>query len=376
MQNYKSEFPDFAPTIYLDCAYQGPFPLQTARRIQDAVELKLHPERLESPDYFDLPERVRARLAGLVGASPTEIALTNSATQGIGIVAGGLEFEEGDEVVIGEGNFPANLFTWLHLCRRGVSVQVVKSVDGSVRLRDVAEALTTRTRVVALDWVSYTTGARLNLAALGEKVHERGALLVIDGTQGVGALELDLHSLPVDVLVAAGYKWLLGPYGVGFAYIRSDVQERIDFDVVNWLSVEGSEDFESLPAGEFTLPHEAKVFDVPGTANFLNLFAFEASLEFLESAGVGTVTAHCWRLLDGLAEGLARKGYRVAVAADSGLRSTILAFQAASPEQTATLHARLRENHVAVSLRHGFIRVSPHLYNTEEEIARVIDLLA
>jgi selenocysteine lyase/cysteine desulfurase len=375
MQNYKSDFPDFSPAIYLDCAYQGPFPLRTARRIQDAVELKLHPERLESPDYFDLPEHVRARLAALVGARPQEIALTNSATQGIGIVAAGLAFEEGDEVVIAEGNFPANLFTWLHLRRRGVRVQVLKSVDGIVRLQDVAAALTPRTRVVALDWVSYTTGARLDLTALGEKVHEQGALFVVDGTQGVGSLELDLRSLPVDVLVAAGYKWLLGPYGVGFAYLRSEVQEQLDFDVVNWLSVEGSEDFESLPANEFTLPHEAKVFDVPGTASFLNLFAFEASLEFLEGAGVGTVTAHCWRLLDRLAEALARKGYHVVGATDAGLRSTILAFQASSPEQTAMLHARLRERHVAVSLRHGFIRVSPHLYNTPEEIEQVVALL-
>jgi selenocysteine lyase/cysteine desulfurase len=375
MTNYRDAFPDFSPTVYLDCAYQGPFPLATGERVREALELKLHPDRLTSPDYFELPERVRARLARLLGAEPAEIALTSSATQGIGIVAAGLKLEPGDEVVIAESNFPANLFSWLHLRRLGVRVRVLKPVDGAVRLEDVAAALTSRTRVVALDWVSYTTGVQLDLAALGETVHQRGGLLVLDGTQGVGALELAIHALPVDALVAAGYKWLLGPYGMGFAYLGRTVQERLDLPVINWLSVEGSEDFKSLPLARFTLPHEARVFDIPETGNFLNISAFEASLEFVEAAGVGNVTAHCRRLLDRLEGGLTRKGYRVVAAARPSLRSTILAFQAASPEATEALYTRLREHHIAVSLRHGFIRVSPYLYNTDEEIGHVIDLV-
>jgi cysteine desulfurase / selenocysteine lyase len=370
MRNYKQDFPDSSPTIYLDCAYQGPFPRVTSARLREAIELKCHPERLKAPDYFDLPERVRARLSRLVGAERDEVAITNSVTQGIGIVATGLEWAAGDEVVIASSNFPSNLFTWLHLQRRGVRVTLIQPRQGCVQADDVGAVLTSRTRVVALDWVSYATGARIDLAALGDLAHRRGALFVVDGTQGVGAIELDLHALPVDVLVGAAYKWLLGPYGTGFAYIQKDLQDRLDLPVVNWSSVEGSDQFDALPVDQFTLPRAARVFDVGETANFINLHGLDPSLEYVENAGVSTVNRHCRRLLDRLAEGLA--GYPLSAAAEAEHASTILGFQARSPAATKELHASLRARHVAVSLRHGMIRVSPHLYNGDDDIDRLL----
>jgi selenocysteine lyase/cysteine desulfurase len=374
MQDFRQEFSDFAPSIYLNCAYQGPFPRRTVARIHQAIELKCHPERLEAPEYFDLPDRVRGRLAKLIGAAPSEIALTNSATQGIGIIATGLGLKAGDEVVIAAGNFPSNLFTWLHLRRMGVKVHVLKPACGYVRAEEAAQALTPRTRVLALDWVSYIHGARLDLAALGELVQGCGGIFVVDGTQGVGALELNVHDLPVDALVAASYKWLLGPYGTGFAYLSAGVRDRLDVQVVNWMSVEGSEDFESLPTDDFALPQAARIFDVPETSNFINLYALEASLEFVENATVPVVTDHCRCLLDQLAEGLRRRGFELSPAADPGRQSTILGFQANSLEATKKLYERIWANHVAVSLRHGMIRVSPYLYNTGEDIDYLLGL--
>ncbi len=372
--DYRQEFSDFSPTVYLDCAYQGPFPRATVARIQQAIELKCHPERLEAPEYINLPERVRVRLARLVEADPSEIALTNSATQGIGIVAAGLGLGPGDEVVIASHNFPANLFTWLHLRRLGVRVCVLKPQGDTVRPEDVARVLSPRTRVLALDWVSYTAGVRIDLTVFGELIHRHGGLFVVDGTQGVGALELNVHDLPVDVLAGAAYKWLLGPYGTGFVYLNWEIQDRLDLQALNWLTVEGSEHFDTLPTDEFTLPKAAKIFDVPATSNFLNLYALEASLEFVERAGVRTVTEHCTRLLDGLAEELKARGYELSSAARPEHRSTILGFCTDSPGATEQLHERFRRNHVAVSLRHGMIRVSPYLYNHEADIERLLDI--
>lgn len=374
MRDYRQEFEDFSPTVYLDCAYQGPFPRVTVARLQHAIELKCHPDRLHAPEYFDLPDRVRRRLASLIGADPTEIAITNSATQGIGIVAAGLGFRAGEEVVIASRNFPSNLFTWLHLRRLGVRVHLVKPAGGCVEPEDVLPVLTPRTRVLALDWVSYIGGERIDLTALGDLAHRHGALLVVDGTQGVGALELDIHNLPVDVLAVAAYKWLLGPYGTGFVYLCSAVQDQLELPVVNWISVEGSEDFDALPTDDFSLPRTARIFDVPETSSFLNLYALEASLNFVERAGVRTVTQHCHRLLDRLAEGLCRKGYQLSEAAAPAHESTILGFQASSLDATTELHRKLRTNHVAVSLRHGIIRVSPYLYNNEQDIDKLLSL--
>ncbi len=375
MIDFREDFPDFGPTIYLDCAYQGPFPKSALARIQQAIELKCHPERLGASEYFDLPDRVRGRLARLAGADPAEIALTNSATQGLGLVASGLGFQPGDEVVISSSNFPSNLFTWLHLRRRGVEVRVIRPAERVVRPEELAAALSSKTKVVALDWVGFTHGLRIDLRALGELAHQRGALFVVDGSQGVGALELNLHDLPVDLFAAAAYKWLLGPYGAGFAYVAPEVADRLDLPVVNWLSVEGSDDFDALPEAEFKLIRAARVFDVPETANFLNLYALEGSLEFVERVGVRTVSEHCGRLLGRLADGLERQGYSVVWAAEPELRSTILSFRAGSLEATQEVHRKLRANQVAVSLRHGIVRVSPYLFNTERDIDRLLEVI-
>ena len=375
MKDFRQDFQDFAPTVYLDCAYQGPFPRLTEARVQGAIQTKCYPDRLNPAEYFDLPDRVRKRFAALIGADEREIALTNSATHGIGIVAAGLGLKAGDEVVVTSRNFPSNLFTWLHLRRLGVCVHVVKPAGHHVAPEEVAPVLNSRTRVLAVDWVSYTSGARIDLTAFGDLAHRHNALLVVDGTQGVGALPLNVGDIPVDVLAVAAYKWLLGPYGTGFAYLRRDIQDRLDLPVINWLAVEGSEDFDALPTDEFTLPRAAKIFDVPETSNFINLSALDASLEYVERAGVSTVYEHCCRLLGRLGEGLRRRGYRLSDAARPEHRSTILAFQADSLDATTELHRKLRANQVAVSLRHGMIRVSPYLYNNEADVDRLLEVV-
>jgi len=375
MRDYRRDFFDFGSTTYLDCAYHGPFPRVTSERIRQAIEMKQDPSRIVSRNFFELPERVRGRLAAIVGADPENIALTNSATQGIGTVAAGLRFDPGDEVVISDDNFPSNLFTWLHLGRLGVRVHLLKPICGFLRPEDVAPVLNHRTRVVALDWVSYTTGARIDLAAIGELVRRRGALFLVDGTQGVGALELSVPSLPVDVLVVAAYKWLLGPYSTGFFYLTPAVQARLDLPFVNWLTVRGSEDFDRLPIEQFTLSKTARVFDVPATANFLNLHGLDASLEYVQGAGVRTVREHCARLLDRLAEGLERRRFRLSAAARPECRSTILCFQARSLEETRRLFDKLRAREVALSLRQGMVRVSPYLYNDEADIDKLLSIL-
>jgi selenocysteine lyase/cysteine desulfurase len=246
MSDYRRYFADFGETIYLNCAYQGVFPLAAVARAHDAIDQKCHPERMDPAEYFDLPQRVRNHLAAIIGCDEKEIALTSGATQGIGVVAAGARLEPGDEVLVAGDNFPANFFTWLNMRRRGVQVRVLRS-EGALRVDDVAAAFTPKTRILALDWVNYSTGRRIDLAVMGELARERGALFVVDGTQGVGALELDVHSLPVDVLAVAAYKWLLGPYGTGFVYVREGLLDSLDLKVVNWMSVDGADNFDALP---------------------------------------------------------------------------------------------------------------------------------
>src|SRR5579884_938644 len=319
MPDYKTFFADFGETTYLNCAYQGVFPLSAVARAHQAVELKCHPDRMDDQEYFALPQRVRSHIAAIIGSDEDEIALTNGATHGIGIVASGLDLNPGDEIIVASGNFPSNLFTWLHLRRRG-------------------------------------------------------AWFIVDGTQGVGALELNVHALPVDVLAVAAYKWLLGPYGTGFVYVRKEVLDRLDLKVVNWLSVEGAEDFEALPRDDFSLPKAARIFDVPETANFLNLSALEASLEFVREAGPATVSRHCFGLLDYAADQLQSRGYHLSDNGRTQLPSTILSFRCRSDGATDRLFNELKARHIDVSLRHHQIRLSPYLYNGKEDIERLLEI--
>jgi selenocysteine lyase/cysteine desulfurase len=374
MRNYRQEFPDFSPVVYLNCASQAPFPRATVERLQQAIELKARPDRLNASEYVRLPDRVRMRIARLTSADPEEIAITNSATQGIGIVSAGLTLGVGDEVVVANSNFPSNLFTWVHLRRKGVIVKVVHPSEGQVTLDQVAAVLSPRTRVLALDWVSYSTGYKIDLAAFGSLIHSRGGIFVIDGTQGVGANELNLHETPVDVMACAAYKWLLGPYGTGFAYVRRDLWNKLDLPVINWLSVKGAENFDSLPTDEFSLIQGARVFDSGETANFINVNGWEASLEFVEEVTIRTVNEYCLRLLHGLAEGLRAYGYTLSSGALAGHNSTILGFCASTREATAALHQRLLANHIVISLRQGMIRVSPYLYNNDADIDRLLEI--
>jgi selenocysteine lyase/cysteine desulfurase len=374
MRDYRQEFSDFSPVIYLDCAYQGPFPRVTVERIHQAIELKSRPDRLKAPEYFGLPASVRARIARLTGAEAGEIAVTNSATQGIGIVAAGLDLGAGDEVLVSSSNFPSNLFTWLHLRRKGVTVKVLHPTGGKVTLDQVAAELTSRTRVLALDWVDYSNGYRLDLAAFGSLIHDRGGIFVVDGTQGVGANDLNLHAATVDVMACAAYKFLLGPYGTGFAYVKRELLAKLDLPVINWYSLEGAEDFDSLPTEEFRLIHDARLFDSGETGNFINLHGLDASLEFLEGVTIATVHAHCRRLLTRLEEGLCVRGYILSAGSSPGHESTILGFHALTDEATAELHQKLSADQIAVSLRHGMIRVSPYLYNDETEIDRLLEV--
>jgi selenocysteine lyase/cysteine desulfurase len=373
MADYRSHFADFGETTYLNCAYQGVFPLAAVARARGAIDQKCHPERMDPAEYFALPERVRGHLAWIIGSGGNEIALTSGATQGIGVVAAGLQLGPGDEVIVAGDNFPANLFTWLHMRRRGVQVRVLKNNEGPLTPDAVAAAFSSNTKVLALDWVNYSTGRRIDLAVMGELARERGALFVVDGTQGVGALELDVHSLPVDVLAVAAYKWLLGPYGTGFVYVRKELLDRLELKVVNWMSVDGAEDFDALPVDNFRLAHAARIFDAPETANFINLSAMEASLEFVRGIGVPAVTRHCTALLDRAAEGLQSRGHILANADRLRLPSPLLCFRCGSDEATADLYAQLKALHIEVSLRHHRIRLSPYLYNTGADIDRLLE---
>jgi selenocysteine lyase/cysteine desulfurase len=373
MNDWKRHFSDFGGKAYLDCAAQGPFPRETSEEILGALRWKEHPEEIH-PDLFEaLPARAAAAAARLLGCHPASLTFGTGASHGLNLAALGLPLRPGDEVVTGEGEFPAVVLAFRNLEEAGVALRLASPSSGRhVTAADLLAAVTPKTRVIAVSLVAFATGYRIDLDALRDACRERGLFLVVDGAQGIGALEFRTAEDPIDILAVSGYKWLLGPYGTGFTYVSPKLLPRLRVANVNWQTVEGAVNLNRPLAYELRFRDGACRFDTHERASLLNLAGFCASMEFLARVRVSTVQTHAMRLLDRLLLGLASTTLRPASDITTERRSTILALEAETPDATRRAWRRLMDAGVVVSLRGGLIRVAPHLYNDEDDIDRLI----
>lgn len=384
--DWREEFWDFSAQggpasgwdnrIYLDCANQGPFPRATIRAVEQALELKKYPERITNELYFELPAATRAALAELIGARPTEIALTTGASDGVNAVARGLAWRPGDEVLLPAGEFPANYYPWKHLEGRGVRVREVVPSDGRFATADdLLSGLGPRTRLVAASYVGYADSNRLELGRVGAACRQRGIHLLVDASQAVGSLAFQVADLQCDFLVCCGYKWLLSPYGTGFFYVREELIDALELGGINWLSVEGAENFNRLPREGWRLAPGARRWDATEVSSFLNLSAMRASVEFLLRVGVAGIERHARALSEMVVERLPRDRCVLRSPAHPASRGVFVSVAARTPEKTAALWQALRERNIYVSLRQDALRIGPNIYNREWEIGRLLEVL-
>jgi selenocysteine lyase/cysteine desulfurase len=375
MPDYRAEFYDFEDWVYLDAASQGPMPRASVKAVQEALELKKFPQRLTNDFYFDLPDEVRRLLAQLMGAKPEEIALTNGASDGTNAVSASLELARGDEVVIVEGDFPSNYYTWRNWEARGVRLRRARPQGQFLTAEDVLAELSGRTRLVTLSWVHYANGNRLDIARMGRECHRRGAALLVDASQAAGGIPFRVSELECDFLTGCGYKWLLSPYGTGFFWVREDWIERFPVREIYWQAIEGARNFNTLPREGWRLAPGARRWDSAETANFLNLTAMKTSLEFLLRVSVETIYRHSRSLLDYLLKHLPHDRCVLVSPKEAERRGSFLAVAARSPEKTKALWEKLREEKIYVSLRENGLRIGPHLYNVERDMDRLLAVL-
>jgi cysteine desulfurase/selenocysteine lyase len=375
--DYRSEFADFEGVSYLNAAGQGPLPLVSARGAQAALEWKKLPHRMPENLYFDLPDRVRGLLSRLIGGDPEEFAITSGASSGMAAVAANFDWKPDDEVLIGRGEFPSHFSTFLPLATAGrCRAKIVVPRERFITAEDYIEQITPRTRMISASLVRFDDGSRLDAGRLSVACKKAGVLLLLDLSQCAGAIPLDLRELGADFAVSSGYKWLLGPYGTGFFWARRESMEKLPAAPFYWMALEGARNFHSLPLEQLKPASGARRWDAPETANFSNLAAMQASLEFLERVGVKTVAEHNRTLIARLIERLPRDTCVLASPSDSERRGPYLCVTARTPERTRELFEKLHGAQVFVSLRENALRISPHLYNTERDIAKFITVLS
>ncbi|MBI4241114.1 MAG: aminotransferase class V-fold PLP-dependent enzyme [Candidatus Rokubacteria bacterium] len=366
VQVWRDEFPVTRQWAYLDLANKCPLP----RAVVEAWHSFLR-EGHEGEGIKDTwkaeAEVVRGKVAALLEASPEEIAFTKNTSEGLNILANAIPFAAGENVVVHAREHPNNLYPWLHVARKGVEVRVVNSSNGDIGLEDLVGRMDTCTRVVAVSWVSYCTGRRMNLWALGQHCRAHGALLVVDGIQAIGIVDTPVRRLGIDALACGAHKGLLSTHGVGFLYCRQELLESLRPAYAARASlVSASADSRAL-----SFASDARRFEI-GNANYGGLHALEAALDLIARIGVSRIEKRVHHLVGTLMDLLDRKGIPFVTPRAAEERAGIVAFQVPRPHE---VQAALKRHRVVVSVIEGLLRAAPHFYNTEEELDHFARLL-
>jgi selenocysteine lyase/cysteine desulfurase len=362
-------FPIAQRYAYLDHAAIAPLAVPV-RSTMDVFLARQTEEPFELAHWERLRTQVRTRVAELLSTGAESITFIRNTTTGLGMVAAGLDWEEGDNIVGVDREFPANVYPWMALRRKGVELRLHQSRDGRIEPGAIARLCDHRTRVVAVSLVQFWNGFRLDLNGL-RKALPPDTLLVVDAMQAAGALRLDLSQSTVDFLCAGAQKWLLGPIGIGFAYVGPRMLERLYPVVVGTDSVVRDEEFFDY---DLTLKPDARRFE-EASPNYPGILGMGAAVNLLLRAGATAVEQEVLRLADRLRDDLPARGYELLLKPGRpGERSGIVSFR--HPRMVpAELHARLREAGIIISLRADFLRASPHYYNNDADVDRLLEAL-
>ncbi len=372
----REQFPFFASKICLTHASVSPLPAVTVAAIQDFAA------RLGSEgqfDYFSQPVYVRCkeRIARLLGngAHADEIAFAGSTSHALGLVATSFPWQSGDNCVVFDGDFPANVIIWKNLAHtHGVEVRVVPFKEArDFTPADLEPFIDERTRIVTLSATNFVSGYSLDLRAFGEAIHARGALMCVDAIQALGALPLDLSE--ADFVCADAHKWMLGPNGAAFTWFRGTVMPQMRPQILGWLAIEGRENWFSYGTEPFPT---AERFE-PGARNYLGIVGMEASLALLEEVGIEEISRRVVHLRDYGAAKIASLGCELRWIPDGQNGSGIFSFRPPSGDIGA-LNTKLEER-FAVSLRSDrdgrqWLRISPHWMNHESDLDELAEAVA
>jgi selenocysteine lyase/cysteine desulfurase len=366
----ETEFPVTRNWVYLDHAAVAPLPRRAGDMLRSWTSEQEENGVVHWPRWEEKLEVIRERIARLLNSDREEIAFITNTTCGIGLIAEGFPWREGDSVVIPAEEYPSNIYPWMNLASRGVSVRLVPSREGRIWPEDLIAAMDRSTRVLAISHVEFASGFRNDLGLLAELCHERGTALFVDAIQGLGPLRIDVKKTPIDFLAADGHKWLLGPEGAGLLFVRKDWIERLRPIGVGWHSVVGSY---NSPEIDFRLKPNAQRWE-GGSFNMSGLHALGASLSLLQEIGEDAVSR---RILDraGLVRELAsRADWRVTGSKRPQDHSGIVAIEHDNITSGEAAR-RLREQGIALCARRGKLRISPHVYNSDDELDRLRDAL-
>jgi selenocysteine lyase/cysteine desulfurase len=360
------EFPVRKNFVYFNHAAVAALP----RRVSDAIQA--HNENVRERGAADWKrwyagiEEARAKAARFIGASKEEVAFLPNTSWGLNLVAQAFPWKEGDNVVSDDMEFPSNAYPWLALERRGVECRLAANRGGRVELDAIAEKVDARTRVVAVSWVAFHNGWVYPIEEISRFCRERGILFVIDAIQGLGALPMDVAAAGVDVLAADSHKWMLGPEGCAVFFVAESARDRVPPLFAGWWNIKHAKGYLDY---DLDFYGSARRYE-PGTLATANIAGLAAALDLLTEAGAETVRARILKVCEALRVGLTERGWRIAT--PDPLRSGVLSAAPPAADSRA-VSKQLEERGIITAPREGAVRFSPHFYNDEDEVKRILD---
>lgn len=357
---------------HLNHAGVAPWPRRSVEAVRRFAEVNGLVGSEPYREWQAVEQRLRERLARLIGAeAPTDIALSKSTSEALSIVAYGLDWRDGDNIVGIAEEFPSNRIVWESLAPRGVtwrSLEIGSSDDPESALLDLCDQ---RTRLIAVSWIQYARGQRLDLARLGPECRRRGILLCVDAIQGLGALPFNLAETQADFVVADGHKWMLGPEGLALLYARPGLREQITLHQFGWNMVEHRGDFDRA---DWAPARDARRFEC-GSPNFLGIHGLEASLSLIQDLGPQQIADAVSERVDHLIERIDRMGLDLLSPRQPERRAGIVTFRPKGMDPSH-IHRALMERRVLCASRGGGIRFSPHFYTPVSVIDHAMDMVA
>lgn len=369
-----AEFPVARESIFMAHAGVTILPRRVTKAMQDYLEM-CSLQHQESGDVWRDLNETRTVAARLIGAKASEISLLGPTSVGLSLVANGLTWQAGDEIVCYQDDYPANVYPWMDLQRQGVILRLVKTEQpGAITLEAVERALTPKTKLVALASCHFFTGYRIDVNAIGKMLRDRGILFCLDAIQTLGAFDTRVDY--VDFLSADAHKWMLGPMAAGIVYVREEAQDLLRPSLIGAWNVKAP-NFIAQDTLEFE--RGGRRYE-PGVLNAVGIFGMKAALEMLLELGIDQISARLLALKSHLVPQLQAQGFTVLPPVDGNYASSITTAMRNEGVALDKIFEHLAKNHAVVSLRHNragqaHLRFSPHFYNTEAEIDQVCRLI-
>jgi selenocysteine lyase/cysteine desulfurase len=365
IEHYRKEFPVTEKFIYLDNAGVAPLSNRVVRAVDKYLVEASSGGAFHYPAWAKRIAEIRVSCARLVNAGPDEIAFVKNTSHGLSLVAEGLPWKKGDNVIYYEKEFPSNIYPWLNLTRKNVEARYIPSAGGRILIEDIERLMDRNTKLVAISSVQFSNGYRTDLKRLGLLCRRRKILFCVDAIQSLGLLPMDVQDCYIDFLSADAHKWLLGPEGIGIFFCRKELAGKLNPPLIGWKSVQNEMDFDHP---RFMLKSDALRFE-EGSQNLMGIFGLGAAVELLQEVSIRNIEEHVLGLGDNIIEEAKKRGFTIITPIAREERGGNITI--AGSFDSGDLRDGLRDRGIMVNVRGGGLRVSPHFFNTSGDIKRL-----